>query len=96
MRVARVAVLRAYILYWGFGRHRRRRRHPGRRRSGDRRHVEPDLGGGHPGRHADVPGAPDEAAAHIRPVLDQDGLSPRALVASRTALALGWAWSGRP
>ncbi len=41
-------------------------------------------------------GRPATAAAHIRPVLDQPDLSPRATVACRSALSLGLAWSGRP
>src|SRR5262249_10630813 len=41
-------------------------------------------------------GRPAAAAAHIRPILEQDNLSPRAVVSCRTALSLGLAWSGRP
>jgi DNA-binding NarL/FixJ family response regulator len=94
--MARVAVLRAYILYWGLS------------RTDDADHTlavaEQEI--------ADTSsrawvsairaglltfrGRPATAADHIRPVLDQTGLSPRAAVACRTALSLGLAWSGRP
>ncbi len=40
-------------------------------------------------------GRAHEAAAHIVPLVEQDGLTPRALVAGRSALALAWAWAGR-
>ncbi len=56
--MARVAVLRAYILYWGLSRTDDADGTLAGAEAGDRRHVEPGLGGGHPGRPADVPGAP--------------------------------------
>ncbi len=40
-------------------------------------------------------GRPEEAAAHLRPLLDTPGLSSRATVSGRAALALSAAWSGR-
>jgi DNA-binding CsgD family transcriptional regulator len=94
--MARVAVLRAYILYWGLG----------RTDDADRIMAVAEGQISDPSSRAWVAairagmltfkGRPAAAAAHIRPILEQDDLSPRALVSCRTALSLGLAWSGRP
>jgi DNA-binding NarL/FixJ family response regulator len=94
--MARVAVLRAYILYWGLG------------RTDDADRIMAIAEGQicDPSSRAWVAairagmltfrGRPAAAAAHVRPILKQENLSPRALVSCRTALSLGLAWSGRP
>jgi DNA-binding CsgD family transcriptional regulator len=93
--VARLAVLRAYILYWGLG----------RLDDADDALSRAEMRIADPSNRTWVAalragmltfrGRPTAAASHIRPLLAQDGLSPRAVVAGRTALALGLAWSGR-
>jgi DNA-binding CsgD family transcriptional regulator/tetratricopeptide (TPR) repeat protein len=93
--MARVAVLRAYILYWGLG----------RLDAADETLAQAEARIGDPSNRTWVAairagmltfrGRPTLAAAHIRPLLDDDRLSPKAVVAGRTALALGLAWSGR-
>jgi DNA-binding CsgD family transcriptional regulator/tetratricopeptide (TPR) repeat protein len=94
--MARAAVLRAYILYWGLGRHddadeTLSRAEAGIRDPSNRTWVAAIRAG-----MLTFRGRPAEAAAHIRPLLEHDGLSPRAIVSGRTALSLGLAWSGRP
>ncbi len=93
--VARVAVLRAFSLFWGFG----------RPEDADDILVQAEAAIHDASNRTWVAanravmltfrGQPNEAAGYIEPRLQEDGLSPRALVASRTALALGWSWSGR-
>jgi DNA-binding CsgD family transcriptional regulator len=94
--MARVAVLRAYILYWGLG----------RTDDADDALAVAEAEIADPSSRAWVAairagmltfrGRPAAAAAHIRPVLEQPDLSPRAIVACRNALSLGLAWCGRP
>jgi DNA-binding CsgD family transcriptional regulator/tetratricopeptide (TPR) repeat protein len=93
--VARVAGLRAYIRSWGFG----------DLDEADDILLRAEAAIGDASNRTWVAairavmltfgGRPTEAAEYIQPRLQQDGLSPRALVAGRTALALGWSWSGR-
>ena len=93
--MARVAVLRAYILYWGFGRRSRKRTTSWCGRSciddaSNRTWVAANR--------ADMwtfRGGANEAAAYIAPLVEQEALSPRALVAGRTALALAGRGRGR-
>ena len=93
--MARVAVLRAYILYWGLG----------RTDDADRTLAVAE------GRRSPIPssrawvaairagmltfrGRPAAAAAHIRPILEQDDLSPRA-AGRRAGPPSRSAWPGR-
>jgi DNA-binding NarL/FixJ family response regulator len=88
--------LRASILYWGLG----------RTDDADNTLATAEAEIADPSSRAWVAalragmltfrGRPATAAAHIRPILEQPYLSPRAVVACRTALSLGLAWSGRP
>jgi DNA-binding CsgD family transcriptional regulator/tetratricopeptide (TPR) repeat protein len=94
--VARVAVLRAYILYWGLG----------RMDDADATLERAEAKITDPSNRTWVAsiraglltfrGRPAAAAEHIRPLLEQEDLSPRAIVSARTALSLGLSWSGRP
>lgn len=92
--MARVAVLRAYILYWGLGRMDDADSTLAR---AEGQITEPSSQTWVAAIRAGMlsfRGRPGAAAEHIRPLLQQADLSPRALVAGRTALALGLAWSG--
>jgi len=94
--VARVAVLRAYILYWGLG----------GRHAADAALDKAEASIRDPSNRTWVAsiraglltfrGRPAAAVDHIRPLLEQEGLAPRAVVSARTALSLGLTWSGRP
>ena len=94
--MAQVAVLRAYILYWGLGRMDQAdaaldRAEERIRDPSNRTWVAAIRAG-----LLTFRGQPSAAVAHIRPALEQDDLLPRAVVSARAALALGLAWSGRP
>jgi DNA-binding NarL/FixJ family response regulator len=94
--IAQVAVLRAYILYWGLGRtddadHTLARAEEHIFDPSSRAWVAAIRAG-----MLTFRGRPAAATAHIRPILEQRDLSPQAVVSCRTALSLGLAWSGRP
>jgi DNA-binding CsgD family transcriptional regulator len=94
--ITRVALLRAYTLYWGLGRMEEADAVLARAES----------------RVADVSnrtwmaatragmlifrGLPAQAAADLRPLLSRKDLAPEVATSTRTAMALALAWSGHP
>jgi DNA-binding CsgD family transcriptional regulator len=90
-----VAMLRAYILYWGLGDADEADKILG---AAEDAILDPSSRTWVAAIRADVwtfHGRASEGAEHIAPLLQQDGLSPGAVVAGRTALALGWTFAGR-
>jgi DNA-binding NarL/FixJ family response regulator len=93
--VARVAVLRALILFWGMGRIDDADEVLARAEDrivevGDRTWVEAVRAG-----MFNFAGRPLDAVAKARPLLARSGLAPRTEMTVRSALAMGLAWSGR-
>ncbi len=94
--LARVAVLRALILFWGLGRIDDADEVLARAENcivelGDRTWVEAVRAG-----MFNFAGRPLDAVAKARPLLARTGLAPRTEMTVRSALAMGLAWSGRP
>ena len=93
--MARVAVLRAGILYWGLG---QADEADAILEAAENAIADPSERTWVAAIRADMwtfRGRAHDAAAHIVPLVEQDGLTPRALVAGRSALALAWGWAGR-
>ena len=93
--LARVAVLRALILFWGLGRVDDADEVLARAENrivseGDRTWVEAVRAG-----MFNFAGRPLDAVAKARPLLARAGLAPRTEMTVRSALAMGLAWSGR-
>jgi DNA-binding CsgD family transcriptional regulator len=95
-QIARAAVLRATILFWGFGRLDEANQVLDRARSrvSDLSHRT-WVSAVHAGILT-FAGRPADAVAITRPLIERRGLHPRAEVTARSALAMGLAWTGYP
>ncbi len=92
---ARAAVLRAHLLFWGL---RRADEADAVLEAAEAAIADPSSRTRVAALRADIwtlRGRAHEAAAHIVALVQHEGLTPRALAAGRSALALAWGWEGR-
>jgi DNA-binding CsgD family transcriptional regulator len=94
--ITRIALLRAYTLYWGLGRLGEADGVLARTESMTTGVSNQTWLAATRAGMLTFRGYPTMAVAHLRPLLERPGLAPAAEISARTALSLALAWAGRP